>query len=91
MDNNLNVEWIDSFRDPQNDPNPDYPNGIDFDVVDGIDTPACYTDLPYPAKRCGRFVITCRTCDLTVMVTTAGRPDDPKSIRVPCKRGGAHG
>jgi hypothetical protein len=41
--------------------------------------------LPYPAKRIGHYRIECELCGLRVACTTAGRPDDPRSIRIACK------
>ena len=83
----LQVEWIDSGREPQCPPDPDYPDGIDVDGSGGQER-TCFTELPYPAKRCGCWRVTCPTCGLVVAVTTAGRPDDPRSIKVPCHRRG---
>jgi hypothetical protein len=84
---NFRVRWFDAKTEPQCPPNPDYPNGKDIDLRRPSRKPvaACSTDLPYPAKRCGAFVITCLTCGMRVGVTTAGRPDDPRSVIVPCK------
>jgi len=47
---------------------------------------ACKTSLPYPAKRVGYYVVTCAKCHMKTIITTAGRPDDPKSVRLACKR-----
>ena len=80
----LKVEWVDGQREPQCPPNPDYPDGKPIDMtVPG--QRSCFTELPYPAKRCGYFVVTCETCGLRVAITTAGRPDDPKSARLGCQ------
>ncbi len=77
------IEWRDSGREPQCPPDPRYPDGID---VDGIAARAegCKTALPYPAKRCGAYIVECTICGIRVGVTTAGRPDDPRSVRLPC-------
>lgn len=80
------VEWIDHGREPQCAPNPRYPDGKDLDVSLG-QTPSCKADLPYPAKRCGLYVVTCGICGLRVAATTAGRPDDPRSLTMPCQLG----
>ena len=82
------VKWIDAKREPQCPPNPSYPDGIDIDASAGA-TPSCTVALPYPAKRCGRYEVRCKACGYVAVVTTAGRTDDPKSIRLPCKRGKA--
>lgn len=78
------IKWIDRGREPQCVPDPNYPNGIDLDSSEGK-TPFCSTDLPYPAKRCGLFWIECMNCNQVVVVTTAGRVDDPRSIKMACK------
>lgn len=76
------VTWIDYHREPQCPSNPDYPDGIDI-VLGG--SPRCKTDLPYPAKRCGAFMVECLICGLSMLVTTAGRKDDPRSIEMACR------
>lgn len=96
----LNVEWFDENREPQNPPDPRYPDGIDIDHTTHIahdvksgtilphdpDRRTCFTFLrPYPTPRCGKFIVKCDVCGLLAIVTTAGRPDDPRSLRVPCK------
>jgi len=81
----LAVKWIDGGREPQNKPDPRYPDGIDVDGSAGA-LINCTTPLPYPAKRCGHYLVTCVDCDQRVVVTTAGRKDDPRSVRLACKR-----
>jgi len=76
--------WIDQYRDPQHPPNPEFPNGIDIDASMGQER-TCKVDLPYPAKRIGYYVIECEECGMRTAITTAGRPDDPKSVKLPCK------
>ena len=81
---NLKVEWIDRGFEPHCPPNPAFPNGIDLDISKGrLNT--CETSLPYPAKRIGYFFVRCVACGLTCAVTTAGRVDDPRSLKVACK------
>lgn len=80
----LKVDWIDRGREPQCDPDPAFPSGRDIDI-DPLQTKRCRTALPYPAKRCGLFLIKCDVCGTNAMITTAGRPDDPRSITLPCK------
>lgn len=77
------IQWIDRNREPQCPPNPAHPNGIDCDFTNGHE-PSCASDLPYPAKRCGVFIVECETCGHRIAITTAGRPDDPRSVRFPC-------
>jgi hypothetical protein len=82
---NWDYEWKDSGREPQCAPNPAFPNGVDIDVADR-NKPFCRGQLPYPARRCGHFIITCQRCGLCTAVTTAGRPDDPRSLTQNCKQ-----
>lgn len=77
------VQWVDLEREPQCEPNPAYPDGVDVDVSFGL--PACSASLPYPAKRCGFYRVKCQICGLAVGVTAAGRVDDPRSITIPCR------
>jgi hypothetical protein len=77
------IRWIDAGLEPECAPDPKYPHGIDIDLtIPG--TPACETALPYPAKRIGHHLIVCTKCGLRFEVTTAGRPDDPRSVKFPC-------
>ena len=89
MEQAIRVTWHDHGREPKCAPNPAYPNGIDLDCSHGAEH-TCAVELPYPAKRCGYFMVKCRACGMRVAITTAGRPDDPRSARIPCKREGAH-
>lgn len=80
----LDVEWFDSGRWPQVAPNPHFPDGVDVDLSHGLSA-TCETALPYPAKRCGFYRVTCTRCGRSAAITTAGRPDDPRSVKMPCK------
>ena len=77
------ISWIDSGREPRARSDPAYPDGIDLDLSRGK-SPACDVKLPYPAKRCGQYLIMCETCPQVIMVTTAGRRDDPRSVKMLC-------
>jgi hypothetical protein len=66
-------------------PNPDYPNGRRLDVTEGQEA-SCYVNLPYPAPECGIWIVECGKCRTNAAVTAAGRPDDPISIKIPCKK-----
>lgn len=85
MEQAMKVEWVDGEREPQNKPNPAFPDGIDLDMSMGAE-PTCATNLPYPAKRCGLYIVECDACGQSVAVTTAGRADDPRSIKLACRR-----
>jgi hypothetical protein len=81
----MKIEFLDSGRSPTCQPNPIYPNGIDLDVANGQPW-HCTARPPYPAPRCGAYLITCETCGIRVAVTVAGRQDDPRSVKMACKR-----
>jgi hypothetical protein len=78
------IEWRDAGKEPQCAPDARFPDGIDLDVSDGK-VPNCKAILPYPAERIGAYIVKCRLCGIRVGCTTAGRPDDPKSIKIACK------
>lgn len=80
----FNIQWADGFREPQCAPNPSFPDGIDLPNP-FPQQQACKAELPYPAKRCGTYIVECRLCGFVLGITTAGRPDDPRSCMVPCK------
>lgn len=79
------IEWIDGERSPTGGSDPRYPDGIHLDMSGGR-SPCCAVPLPYPAPRCGFFIVTCDFCGVRIVVTTAGRPDDPRTIRIACHR-----
>lgn len=83
MENALTVTWIDHGHDHKAELDPMFPNGMNIDA--SFSSPhACAVDLPYPAQRCGLYVVNCTICGIRVGCTTAGRPDDPKSIKIAC-------
>jgi hypothetical protein len=79
------VLFIDAGREPREKPNPDFP-----DLRQDVLQKHCCRGVPYPAPRCGQYLITCNVCSLRVVVTVAGRPDDPRSITLPCKAKGTN-
>jgi hypothetical protein len=80
----MRVLWQDGGREPKCQPNPAFPLGRDIDVSAGA-AAACKQSLPYPAKRCGQYLVNCDTCGQNVLVSTAGRVDDPRSVKIACK------
>lgn len=86
MSEQFTVEWMDSGREPQCPPDPSYPNGKPLLLADQF-VKHCTVPLPYPAKRCGVYIIECSKCGLRVGVTTAGRPDDPHTLQIACGAG----
>lgn len=83
---NLRLTFLSQNRPPRCAPNPKFPNGV---VIDTGERPACATDLPYPAECVGAWLIRCDRCGTSIVITAAGRPDDPKAAMVPCKQAGA--
>jgi hypothetical protein len=81
----MKVQWIDGEREPKCAPDENYPDGIDLPALLPTE-PSCRTELPYPAKRCGIYLVECEKCRISVACTTAGRADDPRSITINCKR-----
>lgn len=65
-------------------PDPNYPNGIELDCSTPPAGATCLVGLPYPAPECGLWMVHCNQCAITIAVTTAGRPDDPISVRMDC-------
>lgn len=81
---NLKVTWLDRGFEPTQRPDPNFPDGIDLNATRGGEA-SCQTALPYPAKRCGYFLVDCSLCGLECVITTAGRPDDPRSVKLACR------
>ena len=81
----LIVRWVDHEREPKVAANPEFPDGVAIDVSRGAPW-TCETKLPYPAKRCGVYLVTCDVCQSNIVLTTAGRRDDPRSIKIACRQ-----
>lgn len=81
---NFMVDWIGREREPQNPADPRYPNGIDLDISKGAKR-TCSSKLPYPTPHCGYLYVECRTCGTNALITTAGRADDPRSVKLACE------
>lgn len=85
MEQAISVQFEPSGRGKARCPaNPDFPNGIAVNAA-LEDELSCKADLPYPAPECGVFIVRCSTCGMSIGVTAAGRPDDPISVKIPCK------
>jgi len=82
---NFTVDFMSHNRKAQCAPNPAYPQGMEVDLTHGAKL-ACLAELPYPAECCGVWIVGCQTCGLVVAITAAGRPDDPRTAKLPCKR-----
>lgn len=81
----FSVNFLSHNRKAKCAPNPAYPDGMDADLA-GDAKLACLAELPYPAECCGVWIVECETCGLRVGITAAGRPDDPRTAKLPCKR-----
>lgn len=80
----IKVDFLSHHRKAQCEPNPNYPDGIAVDLSEGAGK-TCTGALPYPAECCGVLIARCSVCGANAAVTTAGRPDDPRSIKFACK------
>ena len=80
----ITTTWVDGGVKPRCPADPKYPNGIDVDLTAGR-SPYCVAKIPYPAPRVGGYVIDCKTCGQLNFITTAGRADDPRSVKLPCR------
>jgi hypothetical protein len=69
-------------RQPKHKPDPRFPTGQDIDISKGA--AACTATIPYPAQCCGYYVVHCKHCGETNVLTAAGRADDPRTIKMPC-------
>ena len=83
----IRVTWVDLGKEPQCPPNPAFPQGVDIDLTNGKQY-FCQVPLPYPAKRIGHYLLHCDLCGQRVVITTAGRPDDPRSAKLACQHNG---
>ena len=82
----ITVTFHGAGRKAQFPPDPAYPEGRHLNI-DGAASAGrtCLVDLPYPAEECGLFIVRCEACGFSAAITAAGRPDDPRTVRLPCK------
>lgn len=81
----IKVRWIDAHKEPRCTPDPNYPDGKDVDLAYGDEPKTCVVTLFCPAPRIGAYELVCDVCGYRAYITTAGRPDDPRSARLPCR------
>jgi hypothetical protein len=80
----FSVDWIDGARVATYPADPSYPDGQAIDVaLDAVR--ACRVELACPAAGVGLWLVVCRGCGYAITLSTAGRADDPKSVRLPCR------
>lgn len=77
------VKWFSANRLPKDVPDLRFPEGVDVDCTLG--RPGCTVQLEHPTKGCGQYYVECRQCGINAIITTAGRFDDPRSVKLPCK------
>lgn len=80
----IKFKFLSHNRKAKFPPNPEHPDGIDIDLSNGAKL-NCRISLPYPAECCGVWSVYCSVCNLNVLVTAAGRADDPRSVKLACK------
>jgi hypothetical protein len=82
------ITWNGTGRQAQCPTNPNFPDGMDLTLIPPtfyMGQKTCKAELPYPAAEIGKHLVHCNVCGLDVVVTAAGRPDDPKSVTVVCR------
>lgn len=81
----IDVVFLDSGREPQCKPDPNFPDGRHIVMAEkGVEV--CTWNLPYPAPRCGFYNVECKKCGKKATISVAGRIDDPRILTVACKR-----
>jgi hypothetical protein len=87
MTEQFKVTFIDKGREATKPADPAFPNGVALDLTRGAPVIArhCHVSLPYPAPRCGDWLVVCTRCGLRGLITVAGRRDDPYSVTLLCK------
>ncbi len=83
MNDRFSVKFVPSGRGKaQCASDPEFPDGKDIILSDH--GKVCHLALPYPSPECGVIMVKCNYCGLSIGITAAGRPDDPKSITIRC-------
>lgn len=83
MSEKFKIELINRQGPATEKANKRYPNGIEMDVTEG--RKGCVVTLPYPAEERGHWMVKCRSCGSQMLITAAGRRDDPRSLKIPCR------
>lgn len=80
----LKGEFLGEGRLAKEPANPAYPEGLAVDFAPDAEK-SCAMSLTYPAPQIGKWIVKCERCSYVAVVTAAGQPDDPVSIRIPCR------
>lgn len=84
-DEQFTIKYIDRGRPPRVKPDPRFKNGKH---LDSGERPACKVELPYMTqKNVGYWFVVCTKCKTNALITMASRPDDPKTLMLPCAKG----
>lgn len=86
MSDYLKSQFLTNGRRPRCAANPNFPTGIVVDFRSHPHEPSCATTLSYPLQYGGVHMVECRLCGMAVAITAAGRPDDPHTAILACKR-----
>src|SRR4029077_4625364 len=95
----MKISWLDRGQPPRVAPDPHYPDGCNINLTgDGAaklpwpqmaetEVDHCVVELPYPSghENVGTVIIRCARCGTSVGVAAASRPDDARSVLLPCK------
>jgi hypothetical protein len=71
------IDWVDKHREATYPADPSYPKGCAIDVA-LTKLNACRVELPWPAVRCGLFVVRCLACGFSIALEMAGRVDETR-------------
>jgi len=85
MPNHIRVTWRDGGAYPHFPADPSLPRGTDLDLSLGA-AETCMTPLRYPRPGVGVHIVQCTVCGLQVTCEAAGRADDPRSVKLACRR-----
>jgi hypothetical protein len=77
------IKFLSANRVAKLPPNEDFPYGVVIDLSVGA-SKSCTVNIPYPAPCCGVMQIDCDKCGNRIVVTVAGRADDPHTVKMAC-------
>jgi hypothetical protein len=86
-DDKFKITWSRHEHEPQ-PVNVSYPEGTHVDLSQKRQ-PACTVSVPYPTRpELGLLRIKCGACGAYAILPTCGRLDDPRSVKLACRRRG---
>ncbi len=84
MEDHFDIRFFGNGMTAQCPANPEFPYGIAIDLAEK-NQKACTAKLPYPAPCIGRFMVKCGKCGRSILVSAAGRADDPTQVKIACQ------